>query len=78
MKMVQQIYHSTKTALIKVINGILMNQNEQCTTALVAIDLSAAFDLVKLNNDKTEWLICYGNPDFSKSVTLTVGAETIE
>ena len=30
---------------------------------------------LKLNNDKTEWLIFNGNPDFSKSVTLTVGAE---
>ena len=33
---------------------------------------------LKLNNDKTEWLILNGNPDFSKSVTLTVGAETIK
>ena len=33
---------------------------------------------LKLNNDKTEWLIFNGNPDFSKSVTLTVGAETIK
>ena len=41
-----RIYHSTETALLKVINAILMNQNEQCSTALVAIDLSAAFDLV--------------------------------
>ena len=31
-----------------------------------------------LNNDKTEWLIFNGNPDFSKSVTLTVGAKTIK
>ena len=33
---------------------------------------------LKLNKDKTEWLIFNSNPDFSKSVTLTVGAETIE
>ena len=40
------MYHSTETALLKITNDILMNQNEQCSTALVAIDLSAAFDLV--------------------------------
>ena len=33
---------------------------------------------LKLNNDKTEWLIVNDNPDFSKSVTFTVGAETIK
>ena len=33
---------------------------------------------LKLNKDKTEWLIFNGNPDFSKSVTLIVGAETIK
>ena len=33
---------------------------------------------LKLNNDKTEWLIFNGNPEFSKTVTLTVGAETIK
>ena len=33
---------------------------------------------LKLNSDKTEWLLFNGNPDFSKSVTLTVGAETIK
>ena len=27
-------------------NHILLNQNEQCSTALVAIDLSVSFDLV--------------------------------
>ena len=41
-----RMYHSTETALLKITNDILMNQNEQCSTALVAIDLSAAFDLV--------------------------------
>ena len=40
------MYHSTETALLKETNDILMNPNEQCSTALVAIDLSAAFDLV--------------------------------
>ena len=40
------MYHSTETAFLKITNDILMNQNEQCSTALVAIDLSTAFDLV--------------------------------
>ena len=173
-----RMYHSTETAILKITNDILINKNEQCSTALVAIDLSAAFDLVnhsillerlytyygisgtalewfrsylsgrtqsvvingihsqekmldhgvpqgsvlgarlytlyirplshilspssmqiainrledclldvshwmahnglKLNNDKTEWLIFNGNPEISKGVTLTVGAETIK
>ena len=37
-----------------------------------------AYNGQKLNNDKTEWLIFNGNLAFSKSVTLTVGAETIK
>ena len=41
-----RIYHSTETTLFKVTNDILMNQNEQCSTTLVARDLSAALDLV--------------------------------
>ena len=41
-----RMYHSTETALLKITNYILMNQNEQCSTVLVAIELSAAFDLV--------------------------------
>ena len=41
-----RMYHSTETALLKITNDIIINQNEQCSTALVAIDLSAAFDLV--------------------------------
>ena len=40
------MYHSTEIALFKIINDILLNQNEQCSTALVVVDLSAAFDLV--------------------------------
>ena len=36
------MYHSH----LEITNHILMNQNEQCSTALVAIDLSDAFDLV--------------------------------
>ena len=41
-----RIYHSMETAVLNVTNDSLMNQNEQYSTALVAIDLSAAFDLV--------------------------------
>ena len=41
-----RMYHSTKTALLKITNDILMNQNKQCSTALVTIDLSTTFDLV--------------------------------
>ena len=33
---------------------------------------------LKLNNDKTEWLMFNGNPNFPKRVTLTVGAEKIK
>ena len=40
------MYHSTETALLKITNDILMNQYEHCSTALVAIDLTSAFDLV--------------------------------
>ena len=40
------MYRSTETALLKITKYILLNLNEQCSTALVVIDLSAAFDLV--------------------------------
>ena len=33
---------------------------------------------LKVNNDKTEWLIFNSNSNFSKSGTLTVGAEIIK
>ena len=38
--------HSTKTALLKVQNDILMNLDSQRVTLLVLLDLSAAFDTV--------------------------------
>ena len=41
-----RLFHSTETALLKITNDILLNQNEQCSTTLVAIGISAAFDLV--------------------------------
>ena len=39
-------HHSTKTALLKVKNDILLNMNQQQVTLLVLLDLSTAFDTV--------------------------------
>ena len=39
-------FHSTETALIKVMNGILLKMNSQHVTMLILLDLSAAFDTV--------------------------------
>ncbi|KAL9952999.1 hypothetical protein ACROYT_G040346 [Oculina patagonica] len=41
--------HSTETALLKVMNDILLNMNKQHVTILVLLDLSAAFDTVDHN-----------------------------
>ena len=54
---------------------IAITRLEDC---LLDVSHWMAHNGLKLNNDKTEWLIFNGNPDFSKSVTLTVGAETIQ
>ena len=39
-------HHSCKTALVRLTNDLLWNMEVQQITALVAIDLSAAFDTV--------------------------------
>ena len=54
---------------------IAINRLEDC---LLDVSHWMAHNGLKLNNDKTEWLIFNGNAEFSKSVTLTVGAETIK
>ena len=38
--------HSTETALLKVMNDIILKMNSQHVTLLVKLDLSAAFDTV--------------------------------
>ena len=54
---------------------IAINRLEDC---LLDVSHWMAHNGLKLNNDKTEWLIFNGNPEFSKGVTLTDGAETIK
>ena len=42
-------HHSTETALLKVVNDILLNMDKQRVTLLLLLDLSAAFDTVEHN-----------------------------
>ena len=39
-------FHSTETALVKVMNDILLKMNSQRVTMLILLDVSAAFDTV--------------------------------
>ena len=39
-------HHSTETALLKVMNDVLLNMNSQQVTPMVFLDLNAAFDTV--------------------------------
>jgi hypothetical protein len=64
--------YCTETALLKVCNDILCNMDKQHITALIAVDLSAAFDTVHhgvlievlsnlfgLNETAREWMVSY-------------------
>lgn len=42
-------HHSTETALLKVVNDILLNMDKQRVTLLLLLDLSTAFDTVEHN-----------------------------
>ena len=42
-------HHSTETALLKVMNDVLLKMNSQHVTLIVLLDLSAAFNTVNHN-----------------------------
>ena len=76
-------YHSTETALIKVLNDIRLNSDSQRASVLVLLDLSAAFDTVDhaillhrlehwvgLSGTVLNWLKSYLE---DRSFTVTIG-----
>ncbi len=44
-----RLFHSTKTALIRVTNNLLLPSDRSCISLLVLLDLSAAFDTINHN-----------------------------
>ena len=42
----QSAYHSTETAILNLCDNILQNMEKNINTAMVALDLSSAFDTV--------------------------------
>ena len=52
-------YHSTETALLRVMSDILLKMNSQHVTLLVLLDLSAAFDTVSHDVCSIVWFYSY-------------------
>ena len=50
LQLVYKNCHSAETALLKVINDILLAMNDQQVSLLVLLDLSTAFDTVNMAN----------------------------
>ena len=78
-------FHSTETALLKVQNDILQSLDKNCVTALVLLDLSAAFDTIDhqtllnrlekqygISNNPLAWVSSYLSERFQ---TVSVNGE---